>query len=329
MKPEIAAQFTDDVLADAAARFELDRVSIEPIDAFENMVYRARRNGHDVILRMSHDSHRKVEQVAAELEWLDYLARHDVSVCMPYRSVNCSLTEVVAVGEGRAIAVVFERAKGRQLPRTEWTREMAVNRGRLIGRMHTLTKSFSPTLRRHIWHEERDFNQYRSILHDGDDVIADKFEALIERLKRIPTDRDSFGLIHMDAHTGNMFFDGDRPTLFDFDDCTYDFFVSDIAISLYYTILMLEDEDERRTVGRQFLMDFLAGYREEHRLDDRWLGLIPMILKRRELVLYVAIHRGFDVNNLDEWGQRFLTRFRPRILSDTPVLELDWTEFKA
>jgi hypothetical protein len=53
-----------------------------------------------------------------------------------------------------------------------------------------------------------------------------------------------------------------------------------------------------------------------------------MILKRREILLYVAIHRGFDINNPGEWATRYLGERRERIINDTPVLDLDWTGYR-
>ena len=46
---------------------------------------------------------------------------------------------------------------------------------------------------------------------------------------------DSYGLIHTDLHFGNMYYDGQTLTIFDWDDACYKHFISDIAIILFYT----------------------------------------------------------------------------------------------
>jgi len=53
-------------------------------------------------------------------------------------------------------------------------------------------------------------------------------------------------LIHTDVHAGNFFVDDGRITVFDFDDSSYQWFASDIAIALYYTIWRKFDGHEQR-----------------------------------------------------------------------------------
>lgn len=330
MKDEQKALFTEEIQAEAARRFDLDLSSLKPLDGFENMVYEAAREGRPYILRMSHSEHRTVDEVHSELAWLEFLASRGAAVCAPLRSQKDRLIEVIDINNAKLIAVVFEKAEGGLVRRDGWTSAMTFNRGRLIGRMHTLTKEYQPVseqVRRHRWYEESDFANFRKFLDGDSDTVALRFDELIANLRAYPTDIDSFGLIHMDAHHGNMFFVEDEPTLFDFDDCAYDFFVSDIAISLFYSILMLPAEQDYEAYASDFLTTFLDGYRTENSLDNRWLELIPMILKRREIILYVAIHRGYDINNLNDWCTRYMAGRRERIENRVPVIDLDWNQF--
>ena len=330
MKPEILALCTDRIQRDAAERFALDPESLTMLDGFENVVLEASKDGRQYILRLSHSTHRNADLVHAELDWLDYLARDGVSVCTPLRSRSGALIETLEAQDGGFVAVVFEKAPGGHVERAKWTPRMAYNRGKLLGRMHTLTKDYRPPseqVKRRVWYDDDDFVNYRSYLPDSDSVVGDRLAEIIAELKSLATDRDSFGLIHMDAHTGNIFFDGDRPILFDFDDCGYDFFVSDIAISLYYAIPRDGSEVDRREFSRAFLHSFLEGYRTENRLDNRWREVLPLILRRREALLYAVIYRGFDSNDFDEWCRNFLTTRRPRIADRLPLVDLNWSEF--
>jgi amicoumacin kinase len=330
MRPDLIARFSDQVRSEAARRFDLIFPSEQTLDGFENVVLEASRDRRPYILRLTHHSHRTFDHVRAELDWLDFLAGHGVAVCRPIRSIEGSLVECLESDGDRFMAVVFERAPGRPVRRSDWTRAMTYNRGRLIGRMHALTRMYRPgpgQPRRFHWYEEDDFTNYADYLPAEDETIAERFADLQAALRTVAPDPDSFGLIHMDAHTGNMFFDGDRPTLFDFDDCCYDFFVSDIAISLFYAALNYAPEQERIEFSREFLHTFLEGYRSEHALDNRWRELIPMILKRREIVLYVAIHHGFDPDSFDEWCRAYRNEHRVSIIDGTPYLDLDWSEF--
>ncbi len=330
MRPDQIARFTDTVRLDAATRFGLTLNPEQTLDGFENVVLEAEREGRPYVIRLTHHTHRTVDMVHAELHWIDYLSSHGVSVCRPVRSRSDSLVESIRTDSDQFLAVAFERAPGGPVKREHWTDAMTRNRGSLLGRIHHLTKRYEPLpapARRLHWYDDDDFMMYRQYLPAEDRVVGDRFEQLQAYLRKLATDPDSYGLIHMDAHTGNIFFDGDRPTLFDFDDCCYDFLVSDIAISLFYAVVMYPDEKHRSEFARHFLTTFLEGYREQNRLDNRWRELIPWILKRREMVLYVAIHNGFDPENFDEWCRAYRDRHRERIINRTPYLDLDWSQF--
>ena len=330
MKPELLTQFTDAIVREAAARFGLDHNSAQSPDGFENYVCECMRDGKPHILRITHSTHRLKGAIEAELDWIDYLVSHGVSVCQPLRSRQDRLVETIESDHAGFSAVVFEKAAGQMVRRNDQTPAMTVNRGWLLGRMHALTKDFKPCneqIKRHQWYDDDDFAHYQRYLDPADHIVMQRLNDLIADLRALPANRDSYGLIHCDAHTGNMFFDGDKPTLFDFDDCVYDFYVSDIAIAMFYAILFLPDELDQKDYGRQFLRDMFGGYREENALDARWLEIIPMILKRREIILYVAIHRGMDMNNLDEWCTRYMDGRKERIENNVPVLDIDYSEF--
>ncbi len=330
MKPEILAQCDDAILTDAAARFGIDRTSIGPIKGFENCVCECMRDGQPAILRLSHSTHRSKTAIEAELEWVDYLASHGLSVCQPLRSRNDRLVESIELDRAGFSVVAFERAAGRWVARNDQTRAMTVNRGKLLGQMHALSKDYNPRdnrITRPQWYDDDDFANYRQYLQSPDGIVVQRFADLIATLRTLPVGRDSYGLIHTDAHTGNIFFDGDEPTLFDFDDSSYDFFISDLAIALFYAILFLPDDWNQEEYARQFLRDIFKGYNQENSLDARWLEVIPMILKRREIILYVAIHRGMDMNNLDEWCTRYMDGRKARIENNVPALDIDYTEF--
>lgn len=305
--------------------------SLRMLNGFENVVLEAAFDNRPCILRLTHSSHRSKDQVEAELDWIDFLAGHGASVCVPLRSRTGALTEYIETEGDGFIAAAFEKAPGGLVLRDDWTPAMTFNRGALVGRLHSLTRDYQPPSKsvcRSQWYDEYDFVRFRDHLSEEDGVVADRFEELIGELRAIPTDRDSYGLCHTDAHTGNIFFDGDRPTLFDFDDSAYDFFISDLAISLFYALWKLPARTDARVFARDFMHQLLAGYRTEYGLDNRWIDRFPAFLKRREIVLYVALHRGFDPADFNDWCRAYVNEHRPRIIDRTPFIDLDWSEFE-
>jgi len=300
------------------------------LDGFENFVCESERNGEPVILRIGHSSHRSPDEAQAELDWIRYLWDNGVSVCRPIASVDEKLVETVSRSADLFVAAAFEKAAGRSLPKDKMTLETFRNRGRQLGQIHALSRNYRPPAdkpQRKQWYEEADFARCETFLPRSDEVIAQRMKELIDRLRSTPTNGDNYGLIHFDAHQGNLLFDGERPVLFDFDDCAYDFYVSDLVIPLFYMITFPPSGWSAVDYARHFFGPFLQGYREESFLDDQLLSLAPMILKRRETVLYVAIHRGMDMNNLDPWCARFMQGRRESIERDRPYLDIDFSEF--
>jgi Ser/Thr protein kinase RdoA (MazF antagonist) len=188
--------------------------------------------------------------------------------------------------------------------------------------MHALSKGYKlPNLawKRPEWDDELMLDVAHN-LPTSEHKALDRFRALRAHLQTLPRDAKSYGMIHFDAHRGNLFVDDEgQITLFDFDDCHYNWYANDVAIVLFYMVVNIEDP---ATVAREFMPHFLQGYRRENRLDARWLQEIPHFLKLREIDLYAVIHRSFDVDNLDDpWCSAFMQSRKERIESDVPFLD--------
>jgi Ser/Thr protein kinase RdoA (MazF antagonist) len=159
-------------------------------------------------------------------------------------------------------------------------------------------------------------------------VARQKYHALCDHLSVLPKENTSYGLIHQDAHGSNFLVDeAGVLTLFDFDDCVYSWFVNDIAIVLFYTVM---DAEDWPTFTREFMTHFLWGYRQAHPLDPKWLKEIPCFLKLREIELYAVIHRDFEVSNIDHWWcARFMRDRKYKIEHDVPFIDFDFESLAA
>jgi len=154
-------------------------------------------------------------------------------------------------------------------------------------------------------------------------LAVERYQSYFEQVERLPKDRDSYGLIHFDAHEANFFIDpAGRITLFDFDDCCYNWFIYDIAIVLFYKVMGNPDIP---AFTEEFMTHFLRGYSRENHLDPKWLKAIPIFLKMREIDLYAVIHRSFDVENLeDPWCMRYMKDRKRLIEDDVPYINFNF-----
>ena len=332
MDKSIRERYNDAILHEAMARYDIAADQIEEGDGFESYIYRFDRGSGPAILRVTHSLRRSPEQIRGEVDWINYLAAGGATVAGALLSARGELVEEIDDRQGgRFLATAFAFAPGRPPWKVGWTPARYEAYGRLNGRMHALTKGYAPpdpAWRRASWPAVF-AGELNGLLTGRDEAILARYRALTGRIEARPRDRDSYGLIHFDAHSANIHVDGDTITLFDFDDCVYNWFIADIAMVIFY---MITNADDPVGVLTEFLPPFLRGYRAENRLDPRWLATIHDFLTTREIDLYAVIQRSYDLPDGEavdaiphSWPRRFMDGRRARILAETPYVDFDFT----
>lgn len=318
--------FTSDILAETCQRYGIGPGSLELLDGFESFIYFFHRGGREYILRLSHSLRYSLEMIEGEIDWVNYLSDHRVSVSRAIPSEQGNLAEKIDAQDGYFIASAFEKAPGRPPRREDWQAGLLKDVGRLVGQMHRLAKAYEPPdsrIRRPEWDfEMEDFA--RRYLPAGEERIVALWEALLDQIRLLPKDRDSYGLIHQDVHGGNFFVDDGKITLFDFGDCQYAWFAYDLAMALFYVLPHHCDGDEQRQFARSALETLVQGYRLENTITPDWLQTIPLFLKLREIDLYIAIHRSMDLNHLDRWCASFMQGRKEKIEQQIPFLDISF-----
>jgi Ser/Thr protein kinase RdoA (MazF antagonist) len=326
MEQAIKERFNEAILQAARERYGIAPDQIYLLDSFESFMYAFTRDGHPYILRLGHSRRRSVNLIRGEVEWINYLAAGGAGVARAVLSANGELVEVIDDGQGgHFLATAFVRAKGSPPGKEQWNEALFERYGRLIGRMHALSKTYQlpdPAWKRPEWDDP--INMSIDWLPASESAALDKFQAVVRYLQSLPKDRDSYGLIHQDAHGGNFFVDEDgRITLFDFDDCVYGHFAYDLAMVLFYAVTNRPDAAE---FAPYFWRYFMAGYRQENQLDPAWQLELPHFMKLREIDLYAVIYRSVGANNFEnQWIANFMRGRKERIEQDAPYLDVDWS----
>lgn len=333
MEQTIRDRYSDDILSEAMRRYDIAPDAIAEAGGFESFIYRYTRGGERFILRLTHTLRRTPEQIHGEVDWINYLAAGGATVARAVLSARQELVEAIDDGQGgRFLATAFSHAPGRPPWETGWTPARYEAYGRLIGRMHALTKDYAPAnpaWRRPEWIEETLGDTLR-LLSPADATAARRYRELVARVAALPRDRDGYGLVHYDAHSANLHVDGDTITLFDFDDCTYHWFAADVAMVIFY---LITNQDDPAALLNDFLPPFLRGYRAENRLDPHWLATIHDHLTLREIDLYAVVQRSFGVSGDDaealphEWPRRFMRGRKARIETGQPYVDFDFSAF--
>ncbi|QVK20579.1 phosphotransferase [Mycoplasmatota bacterium] len=324
MEKHIKNSFNNSYLEKASTIYGFDMTTLEEVGGFENLIYSFKKNENKFILRISHSDHHNLYDLNAELEFIQFLKDNNAKVVTPIKSEKGNLVEMLGEKEPTFLATAFKFAKGRAPRREDATKEFFTEYGRVLAEMHKITKRFIPKNRRIEWYEDVLIKDACSYLPENSKVCS-IFNELLNELHELPKDKESYGLIHTDMHMGNFFINDELEfEVFDFDDSAYKWFISDIAIVLFYSIWFNPDDLERA----DFVMKhFMKGYNQVNKLDDSWFSKLNLFLKFRRIILYIVIHRSFDINNLPDWADRYIKLHEENILSDSPFIALDFNQY--
>ncbi len=328
MKQYIKDRFNAAILDKVMQRYAIDPDKITALDGFESFIYEFQRNGADYILRITHTERRNENLIHGEVDWINYLAAGGAGVSQAILSKNGELVEKVTDDHGEYfLATAFTKAPGKPPWEIGWSPQIYVNYGRLLGRIHALSKQYTPTnpaWQRMQW-DDPVMLDIEANLPATETKALGEFYKINSHIKALPKDPAGFGLIHFDAHPANMFATEDgQLTLFDFDDCCYGWYIYDIAMVLFYNVMHAWEDGNEPEFTRNFMTNFLNGYTQETELDPKWLKELPWFLKLREVDLYALIHRDFDLEDLDEWCTRYMRGRKYRIENNIPYIDFDF-----
>jgi len=264
----------------------------------------------------------------AELDWVAYLADHGVAVPQPLHSVQGKLVETIGIENSSFFITAFHKIVGATILEAQLCTPVIYREwGKIMGKMHHLAKNYvlrEPSCHRPAWFEN---DILANITHylQGQPIILEKIQELLDQLSQLPQDRDSYGLIHTDFTDVNFFVHDGQITVFDFDDSEYHWFAYDIAVVLFDTLPWLPQLGmEKDDFGAFFWKQFYSGYLNENQLDEYWLNQLPIFMKLREMFLYGTFHKKWDLDNLTEERQKMMDEYRYNIENDVQPLNVSF-----
>ena len=269
----------------------------------------------DHILRVIH--HRSKTEVTDEVHWINHLADRGINVTRVLPSATGQLFDTLKLSDKVYFITTFEKAKGKPPTQTEWNANLFHKIGQLIGKMHKATKSYAPIGNRKDWYED-DICDYDKYLPGDHTFIRQKCNEVIEEVKTLPKNKNTYGIIHSDIHQTNMHLHNGEITLFDFDDCEQHYFINDLAIVIYWGLEVSFNGTDIQTYTTTLTKHLFEGYRTENDLDAFWFNQIPKFLKLREVISLIDAHREWDLDNLNENQKIILNHYRKNIEQDRP-----------
>jgi amicoumacin kinase len=335
MEKSTRQRFNPAILAQILDLYGIQQENAQILDGFESFIYNVRRDDKEYILRIGHDGRRSPDMVWGEAEFLNHLASGGLSVPSVLPSLNDHLIETVQAADGsHFVAALFTKAPGHPPSKAEWQPPLFNKMGVFLGKLHCLSKVFTPSQPRFKRFDIKDdFNEMLATAHRNlpasDQPVIDVYKENAASIQELPRSPDTYGLCHIDFHNGNFFVtDDSRITLFDFDDCQYAWFIYDVAMTLFYALPHGCQTQDEKDFALTFLREVWSGYRTETDLDEAWLQKIPLFLRLREIDLYFVIHRSMDMDHLDPWCASYMDHRREKILDNVPYYNLDFSSLE-
>lgn len=336
-------QIADRILKEAANRFGVadgklarlhDSVKVAGDERFvEKSLHQYERDGRSYILRLTHPLYVDFELIEGEVDWINYLADNRVRAPRAIASENGNPVEIIEDEDSSYAAVSFEKAEGRQIvfdDPDEWNTDLFVRYGSTIGKMHALTRRYVPkgkSLRRMKWYEQDWVANIDRYLPASESLVRQKYGDLLRILHGLPKSRDSYGLIHGDAHPWNMLIHKGDLILTDFDFCERSWFASDIGIILFYAVMAPTQGMNKTSFAHHFLDNFVQGYRRENRIDSYRMKQVPSFLRLRMISKFVLHYPEWSSNSMTQNRKSAFLGWRRKIENDIPYLDIDFSRF--
>ncbi|MFB5266885.1 phosphotransferase enzyme family protein [Paenibacillus enshidis] len=225
---------SDAVAKNLIQNWEYDEGSLKFWRASSNFVYAFEKNQEKYFLRFSFDQESAIEQIKAELEFMEYLKSNHYPCVSPILSVNGNYIETVQNSEGTYFAVVFSSAKGITLDENI-TEVQCEDWGRSLASLHQLSKVYEPSdTKRSNWQDIlRKIDAMLQRYPDEQEAI-EELGRLTEWLQTFPISNSNYGLIHYDFQLDNIFYKSNNRSfsVIDFDDAVYSWYAHDIITAL-------------------------------------------------------------------------------------------------
>ena len=318
--------FSDKVILSFAKRYTSNITSVELLGVSHNTVYKV--NSDDpFIFRVTLSHHRSYNELMGELNFISFLHNNGAHVAFPLQSLKNELVTRIQFNNEFLLLTAFNIAEGLQ-----WHERADIHYlkyiGRELGRIHKCSRNYndiSETPRRQYFENQHLVNAF-DVFEKYSMELHMAYRLFLEILSQLPKNAGNYGLIHGDFLMSNYNITTQNlVTVYDFDECEYSWYISDIATLLYYC---LTGGDPSRTTERAdeattMIFDVMSGYLAENDLPVSELKNIELFFKLRDCVLLSTIIGRRD-KILGWWDALLVPMAIDRVVNNKPFINVDY-----
>lgn len=290
-------------------------------------VYGFTRHQQAFVVKYSYPTVRPFATLQSQVHWLNFLMAQGAPVSRPVASPQGVLVEQLPLDNALVAAVCYERAPGARPAVPRLTAEQWQTWGQTLGKLHALSSIYrSPLHLASLAQWDAGATQDRATIPAEQTCVLEKFDALQEYFRTLPTDPQLYGVIHGDFQANNLCLDHETLWVIDFDNCTYHWFLMDIATSLYYSLWERPAAQSNATFAAFVLENLWAGYAREYTPDMAWVARLPAFLKQIEMNSYITILAynqaalQSDPAAIPPKHRALITRYRDNIEQGVPYI---------
>ena len=255
-------------------------------------------------LRISQTGMHNRSDYEEEIEIINTLAANNISVATPLPTCNGSYLWAVKAPEGVRYAVLFHEAIYQP---SEDSVARLFHLGKMLASLHQVADQKDFIVGRAPINLEQLSGTPLKMIEPYFEHRQDHFIYLKQCAKKLcnyveanlSLEKPYYGYCHGDIHSGNVFFNGDKPTIFDFDCMGYGWRAYDICVFAWNKSFKNDSYIETKEWEA-----FINGYNTVRQLSEIELSSIPVFAALRELWLMElhanAINRNAGCNLYNE-----------------------------
>lgn len=254
-----------------------------------NFVYVFLKGGERFFLRFADGAERTGAAIEAEMDLLGFLANEGMAVTTPSAAKNGRYMETVETDLGTFHAVVFAELQSSQVALEELSAAQFEVWGATLGKLHALMHLYQNpgSSARSTWKDH--LTMARICLPKDEPAIQDEIDHLTSWLSALPVTATNYGLIHGDFELDNLFWQDNTVAMLDFDDCSYSWYIADVAFALRDLFKTSVD------LGHPSFRVFIRGYTTHYPLDEELISHLPTFMRLANLLTYTKLVRAMDL----------------------------------